>query len=339
VNLTIHDIAKLAGVGKATVSRVINDSGYVGKATRSRVEAVMDRVGYVPSAAARTLSKKESNFIGMVVPEFDNAFFSLMMKGVFSALIEKELTLLICSTEDQVDLDLKALNVIKEQRVKGLIYTPIADHKSLRVTIESLVKLGIPTVLLDRTLGTNDFDGVYTNDFGGAYEGTQALLQAGHKDIGIVVGNLDWSNARRRLEGFVAALASYGISLNEENIIHGHFRDNITYEKTKIFLERKNLPTAFFVSNNLCSLGFIRAIFEKGLKIPEDMAYLGFDDVKEFEILGMKFSHLYRDPKAMGRMAAEILIKKLESPNDKIKTQIIVDSVLNLLGSEKRVMQ
>jgi LacI family transcriptional regulator len=338
-NLTIIDIAKLAGVGKATVSRVINNSGYVKANTRAKIDAVMRRVGYVPSAAARALSKQESNFIGMIVPEMDNPFFGMLMKGVLSVLIEKDLTLLICSTEDRMDLDLRALNTIHEQRVKGLIYTPIADDKLLHIALESLSKLDVPIVLLDRMLGTNDYDGVYTNDYSGAYIGTQALLQAGHTDIGIVVGNLAWSNARKRMEGFKDAIESFGLKVKEKNIIHGHFRENITYEKTISFIESNgnDLPTAFFVSNNLCSRGFIRAVYEKNLKIPDDLAYVGFDALEELDILGVKFSHLYRSPFAMGKMAAELLLKRLSKSDDGTRRQIIIDSELNLIGSEKRI--
>ena len=335
--VTISDIAKKAGVAKSTVSRVINEKGYVKEATRVKIEKIMQELSYTPSATARSLSMQKSSVVGVVFPEMDNPFFAKIIQSINVVLSQNELTVMLYFTANKVEEDIKALNTIRCQRVCGLIYTPAIEYENedKKDTIMQILSgIGTPVVLLDRTIPGTSYDGVYSNNFEGAYSATRALIAAGHTKIGIVLGDMTLSIGRDRYLGFKKALEDNGVKFRNKYAIHGEFNTEITYQETKKFLTGNDLPTAFFVSNNLSSKGFLKAVFENGLKIPEDLAYIGFDPVDGIEIFGLEYSCLDRNVEHMGTEAARLLMKRMANVYGKTE-QIPLTPVLRLRGSEK----
>jgi len=335
-NMTISEIAKLAEVSKATVSRVLNSTGYVSEATRNKVKKIIRENSYTPSSTARNLSKQENDTIGVVIPETGNPFFAEILKGISHVVDANNLTLIYCNTDNNAEKDIKALKLLRRQRVRGLIFTPAIDYKSSEYneTIHTLLaNIGAPVVILDREFDNLRFDGVYSNNFRGAYMATEALIKAGHRKIGIVTGDLNLSIGRERFDGYKQALYDNNITVHKKYILEGKFDKDISYGKTKEMLNEKVRPTAFFVSNNASSAGFLTAVFEKGLNIPQDIAYIGFDKVDGIEILAQKFSYVERDVLSMGTDAMKLLLKRIDNPSGE-KTQIIIQPYLKLMGSE-----
>jgi len=336
---TIRDIAREAGVGKSTVSRVINGSGYVSVETRKKIEEVMKRNNYVPSSAARSLSKKESDTIGLIIPEVTNPFFGEILNGISQRVDENDLTLILCnSANDDIEKDFRAFEGMLRHRVKGLIFTPATSYskKQLCRLCNYLDKLQCPLVLLDRSIANLNIDGVFTDNFQSAYMATEALIKAGHRKIGTVTGDQNLSIGCDRQAGFEKALETYGIELNEKYIVQGNFDTETTYICMQELIQTGDLPTAFFISNNLSCAGFLKAVIKHRLRIPEDIAIIVFDKIIGQDIFDLKYSFVERDVQNMGRLAMQLLLSRLKEPNRNVE-KIVIKSTLNLLGSEKFV--
>lgn len=335
---TISEIAKQANVGKATVSRVINGTGYVHVETRKKIEELIKHYKYTPSATARNLSKRESSTIGVIIPEADNQFFAEILKGISNVVDDNNLTLMFCNTDNTPEKDVKSLLIMQQQRVKGLIFTPAIDYQKPEEyeKIKDLVNgIHAPVVLLDRMIGNLNYDGVYFDNCESAYLATEVLINVGHKKIGVLAGDLNLNLGRERLAGYKKALDNYHIEVEDRYILHSNFNMNTAYSLTKQILQSSDRPTAFLACNNLSSMGFLKAVFEMGLRIPEDLAFMGIDRVYGLDFFGLSYSYVDRDVPYMGAEAMRLLLRNIENPSHPHE-QIIMPPHLHLVGSEKK---
>ncbi len=338
-NVTIQDIAREAGVGKTTVSRVINGNGYVKEETAQRVHKVMEKYHYQPSAAARSLSRQESDMIGLLLPEIDNPFFSEMIQGIASVVERSGFTVMLSSSANTPERDFRILESMHRQRIRGLIYVPACDYDDeenygqIKVALE---QLGCPVVILDRPIARLDYDCVTTDNFIGAMSCTQTLIDAGHKRIGVVAGNMELFIGRERFRGFQKALERAKLPLKKEDILYGEFDKQITYERVKEMLSRPDYPKAFFLSNNLSEAGFLKAVFERNLRIPEDVAFVSFDKISNQDIYNMPFTYLERNVRDLGEQAAQLLIRRFDDPDGPVQKVVVISKVIPM-GSERKV--
>lgn len=337
-DVTITDIAKKAGVSSATVSRTLNNSGYVKEETRKRVLKAMKELDYAPSAVARSLSKNQTNIIGMVVPDINNPFFCEVFKGVSKIADKHNLNIILCDTdEDALNKEIKYLRMLKEQRIRGLIITPTSEEKEFNSEYLGLLEsLGIPIVLVDRDVKYSNFDGVFLDNIKGAFEGTEALIKEGHKKIAIIAGPTTSKPGRDRLRGYKKALQMNNIPVDKKYIFYGDFKLESGYNLTRKILRMKDRPTALFTSNNLMSMGCIKAMREEKKKVPEDMALVCFDEVEAFDVFDMSISVISRPTTEMGRIAMEILLERMnENSSNNTFKRITLSPQLILKGSEK----
>ncbi|WP_035294186.1 LacI family DNA-binding transcriptional regulator [Clostridium sp. KNHs214] len=334
--VTIKHIADKAGVSLATVSRVLNDSGYVKEETRKKVVQAIKELNYTPSAIARSLTKKKTNVIGVVVPDINNPHFGELIKGISKVVDAANLNMILCDTDESPDKELKALQLLREQRIEGIIVSPTSNENDFNSEcLNTLENLGIPIVLLDGDVKYSNFSGVFVDNIKGAYEGTAALIKEGHNRIAIITGRINSKPAKDRLIGYKKALAANNIDIREEYIFYGDYKEESGYKLTKEILNMKERPTAIFSSNNMMTLGCIKALNEHGISIPKDMAMVAFDELKVLNILGMNISFISTPTEEMGRTAMELLLENLK---DKEKTQvnrITLHPKLLLKGSER----
>lgn len=330
-NITIKDIAAEAGVSKATVSRVLNNPYIVEPETRARVEKIIEKRHYSPSAAARNLSKRTSDTIGFVVPEVDNPFFGDILRAVANAIEDFQLTLICCNTDDSMEKDLKALEMLKEQRVRGLLYTPAVDYctEEERAHLMKILKeMETPVVMMDRQVNIGDFDGVYFDDYHGMYNATKTLINEDHTKIAIINATLDRVLARTRRDGYIDALKASGIQPEERYILEGNYRMTKAYELSNYLLDMEDRPTAVITCNNRTTLGFLKALRERKEKAPEDIVYIGLDRIEELDVLGYKMNYIERDGKLMGQKAYELLARRIKCPEEPVK-EVILDAKLH----------
>ncbi|WP_349239084.1 LacI family DNA-binding transcriptional regulator [Petroclostridium sp. X23] len=315
-NITITDIAKEAGVSKATVSRVLNNSAAVDEKTRKHVLDVMKKNRYSPSATARSLSKQVSSTIGVIVPEVDNNFFGEMIRGVIDITDKNDLTLICCNTDDSADKDLKALDMLKSHRIRGLIYDPAIDYstdKEKKKVTQKLKELGAPVVVVDRNIGLNH-DGIFFNDYKAVYESVTALIENGHRKIAIINGTQERVLARERQQGFMDAMKDAGVTLCEDYIFFGDYSMDSAYNLTKELLKLNEQPTAVVTCNNQTSKGFLKAIYEVGKKVPKDYTNIALDKVGMLNILGIPYDYIERNAYQLGKKAMELLIQRIAFP-------------------------
>lgn len=334
---TIHDIARLTGVSHTTVSRVINNSGSVGKATRRRVEDVISKCNFVPSAFARGLSRSETNIIGLVIPEIRNPFFGDIIEGVTEIADQNGLSVMLYNTDEKVQKEQKVLRILQEHRVRGLIITPAFGQEEYNPEyIEAFEMLKTPIVLIDRKIINSKFDGVYFDDTRAIYDATMLLLNEGHRDIAILGGNKELKLAINRVNGYRLAFDNMGIKYSESNIHYDNFTKESAYNLTKMILQRQNKPTAIVANNNMLTLGCLKALFEIGLKIPDDISFVGYDRIELLDILKSNISIVEKDAIQMGRNAMKLLLEQLNEERTEPRN-ILMSATLLAVGSEKLV--
>lgn len=337
VDFTIKDIARLAQVSTATVSRALNDTGYVGVTTKEKIKGIAKELNYVPNVMARNLSKSESNAIAVVVPEITNPFFGEVVKGINAVADKNDLSILLYSTGEEVRKELRCLQLLKELRVKGLILVSSCEDEHFNSEyLKALQDLGIPIVLMDRDVKYSNFDAVFFDDIQGAFMGVDALIKAGHKKIAALCGPTVMRPGRDRLRGYKKAFFMNNIDLDESYIYFGEHNLESGFKETKQILQMREPPTAIFATNNMVCLGCMQALCDLGLKIPQDIALVGFDQIEVFDILNLNISVVYKDSEEMGRTAMNLLLKKIVNKAEALHTQrIILPTEIRLKGSER----
>lgn len=334
--LTIRDIARKGGVSTATVSRVLNNSGYVRKDVRDRVIKIIEENNYSPSATARSLSRQETNIIGVIVPSINNPFFAEALEGVTKIVDKNDLTLIYYDTQEDRRKEERALAMVSEQRVRGLIFTPSsangkADFQKLKAM---LTYIDVPVVLLDRPIPDSNFDGVYFDGYSGSYQAVKALIANGHKKIANITCDLNVKILADRFRGYKQALTDHGIKVDDRYIFISDSYLESSYRLALKMLAMKDPPTAVHTSNNDTTLGFLKAVTQMGLKIPDDIAFVGFDKLQVLEDIGVHYSFVDRDVEKMGEVAMDLLLKRIKEKKRQ-KEEIIFPPVLVMNGSEK----
>ena len=305
--VTISDIAKKAGVSSATVSRVLNDSGYVKQSTREKIEAAIKEMNFTPSAIARSLSKNETNTIGVIVPDITNSYFGEVIKGISEVAEANNLNIILFNTDNYLEKEVRALNVLKEQRIKGIIMTPGFGEENNKEYIETINNLNIPIVLVSADLKFKELSGIFVDNVLGGFNATNLLISEGHTKIGIMTGILSSEPAAERVVGYKKALKEANIEINDKYILDGQFSMEKAYELTKKLLDSKDKPTALITSSNRMTMGAIKALKENNKNIPEDLAIVAFDKVDLLDVLGIRITYIDECPMELGRNSMNLL--------------------------------
>lgn len=332
----IYEIAREAGVSIATVSRVINHSDCVSEKSRKKVLDAIRKLNYVPNGNARSLSTSTSTTIGVVIPDFNNPFFSQLLQGITRAADEQGYHIFLFNTDEDSEREHQVLQSMRENRLRGIIVTPVSETDTC--SAEYLVgfeNLGIPVVLLDRELDNDIFDRVVTDDERGVYDAVSELISRGHERIAIITGPRDSRPGHERFNGYQRAMTDHGLPLLPELIRAGDFKVTRAYEQTKALLALPQPPTAIFSSNNMTTFGCLRAFSELGLKAGEDIGLIGFDDIDALSWLNYPVSVVSRDVPEMGEQAMRLLLSRFDTEKEHLKgKRNCLPTELILRGSE-----
>jgi LacI family transcriptional regulator len=304
---TVHDVAKRAGVAPITVSRVINNSGYISEATRERVETIIKEIGYVPNTLARGLRSKRTNTLALVVTDITNPYFTLMARGVEDVAGASNYTVIYCNTDESETKEDKYANILAQRQVDGVLLVPAGGNDK---TIKFLETNGINVVVLDRRVSGVKTDFVCSDSKDGSNRLIKLLIGLGHNQIAIITGPKKVSTAVDRVTGYKQALTEAGL-IENELVYYGAFNQQSGYELTKQAMARSPKPTAIFGANNFIMLGIIKALRELRLDVPGDVSVVGFDDFPESMLVRPFFTAAVQPAYEMGRLAAELLLKRI----------------------------
>ena len=271
---TVHDVAKRARVAPITVSRVINNSGYISESTRKRVEAAIKEIGYVPNTLARGLRSKRTNTLALVVTDITNPYFTLMARGVEDVAGDSNYTVIYCNTDESEAKEEKYANILAQRQVDGVLLVPAGGNDK---TLKFLETNGINVVVLDRRVSGMKTDFVCSDSKDGSNRLIKLLIGLGHQRIAIITGPKKVSTAVDRVTGYKLALTEAGL-IENELVYYGSFNQQSGYELTKQAMMQSPIPTAIFGANNFIMLGIIKALRELQLNVPEDVSVVGFGD-------------------------------------------------------------
>jgi LacI family transcriptional regulator len=317
---TINDVAKRAGVAPITVSRVINNSGYASDETRKRVEAAIDELDYVPNTLARGLRSKRTNTLALVVTDIANPFFTLIARGVEDTASNAGFTVIYCNTDESEDKEQKYINILVQKQVDGVLLVPACSNSK---SVKFLHSNKIPIVLIDRSIPGFQTDLVRCNSEGGAYDLIEHLIELGHERIVTITGPRGVSTSEDRVSGYRRALSEAGLE-SLASVYYGAFTQASGYELTNQVLAQNPQPTALFGANNFLSIGVLKALRDANIRVPQDMAVVGFDDLPASMVVDPILTVAAQPAYEMGQQATEMLLKRLSVDTSESNQEVIL---------------
>lgn len=312
---TMKDVARRAGVSTATVSRVLSGGAPVSAELRERVQAAIDALDFLPSHVARSLRTRTSRIIGVIVSDIRNPFFTSLVRGIEDVAHANGYSLILCNSDEDPAKEELYVNVLAGEKVAGAIIVPIrSDSRAYDKQVES----GLPVVTVDRCLDHLETDTVMLDNAHGAYLGVSHIISRGCTRIALIAGPLHTTTGQERLEGYLQALAKHGVPVDNDLIKIGDYKRVSGYNLARELLDMACPPTAIFVANNMMTLGALQAIHDKGLRIPEDMALVGFGDMPWADLLHPPLTAVAQPTYELGCAAANVLLRRMADRNSPI---------------------
>lgn len=320
MSLNIKVIAEKAGVSTATVSRVLSGFPGVREKTKKKVMKITSELNYEVDGIARSLRQKKTFKIGVIVENVLSQFYSVLAKSIEDIANKYGYSVILCNGDDDPEKELNYLKVLRSSRVDGIIIAPTGKNADY---VNSLLQSNIKIVLVDRLIEGVDCDAVLVENEKGAYTAVKYLIDKGYKKIAIIDGFIDRTTGKERLKGYLRALNENNIPRNDNFIKIKDFKKRSGIVFANELLENKNKPEAIFVANLDLTLGAILSIKSLGLKIPDDIAVIGFDDSDWAQILDPPLTTISQPVYDLGSTAAEMLIKNIENDNSKKEKSIV----------------
>ncbi len=303
---TIREVAKRAGVAPITVSRVINDGHSVSPETRQRVELAIAELDYIPNALGTSLRSKRTQTLALLLSDITNPFWTTVARGVEDTAHARGYHIILCNTDESAEKQEEYLTFLLKKQVDGFLLVPTS-----RRSVSTLMKRKTPCVVLDRRFNDLDIDTVRGDSIGGAHTLTQHLLQLGHRCIALLTGPRDVSSAADRAAGYLRALEDAGlIDLAQE--LWGSYSQAGGAELARQALALHPQPTAFFAGNNFIAVGAMRALAAAGLRVPEDISVVAFDDLPLAVMFDPFFTVAAQPAYDMGARATKLLLDRLD---------------------------
>jgi DNA-binding LacI/PurR family transcriptional regulator len=314
-HITIKQVAEKAGVSIQTVSRVLNKRPDVSPETRKRVQQVMEGLSYQPYAIARGLASKRTYTLGLIAPDFTDYWFAQVATGAEAEAHEHGYFFMLGTTGMNPQDEPKFLRLLTERHVEGILFIR-AEHLKDLEHLRKLQQSGIPVVSTGLYVPGSEFSFVEVDNLDGARQATQHLINLGHRQIAMITGPQGLNSVENRTQGYLQALQSGGLVPNPELIIQGQSWWHRTgYEAMKALLNKKLPFTALFAHNDRLARGAMMALSEAGLKVPQDVSIVGYDDTPEAEFADPPLTTIRQPMCAVGKAAAHLLITLIEDPN------------------------
>ena len=307
--VNMKTVAKKAKVSIATVSRVLNDLPNISEKTRKKVLNAVNDLDYEINAVASDLRRKSTKTIGIIVGNILSQFHSIVAKAVEDTANKFGYNVILCNSDDNPEKELEYLKVLKSKRVDGVLL--ISREGNIRY-INKMINSGIKIVLLDRLIDGLECDAVIVDNENGAYSAVKHLITEGYKKIGIICGPLNIFTDKERLNGYLRALNEAGIKEDKNLIKIEGLKKEDGVKQAKEFLEASERPEAIFTANLDLTLGAVIALKKMGIKIPDEIGIIGFDDIECFLLMDPPLSTVNQPIYSLGATAADLLIKRIK---------------------------
>jgi LacI family transcriptional regulator len=310
--VTIRDVAARAGVSSTTVSHVINNTRPVSAELRTRVEAAMAELGFQPNALARSLRRKQTRTLGMIVPDSANPFFAEVGRGIEDTSFAAGYSIILCNSDGARARELLYLDLLVQKQVDGVLLVPTGDHAELAARLRTR---NIPVVVIDRDVSDTPIDRAHIDNVAGGYIATRHLLNLGHRRIGYIGGLPHLSPVPDRSAGYLRALQEACLPADDRLIVAGNFRDVGGYSGAQALFALPDPPTAIFAGNDLMAIGALAAARDAGIAVPADLSLVGFDDIHLAGYINPPLTTVAQPKYELGVVAAELLLARLAEPD------------------------
>jgi LacI family transcriptional regulator len=329
---TIQDVARHAGVSIATVSRVLNGTAYVNEEVAARVRAAVKELQYQPSRAAQALRANRSKIIGLLISDIQNPFFTALIRGVEDVASRNGYSLILCNSDENPRKEQQYIEVLCAERVAGAIIVPTSENPAkLRLFREH----EIPLISVDRRVKDRTTDAVLIDNVRGAYEAVTHLIANGYRRIGVITGPVGTTTGRERLEGYRKALREANIVGDPALERVDDFKGEGGRKCAHVLLDLDLPVDALFTTNNLMTLGALEAIHTRHLRIPDDIAIVGFDEMPWAALSGVSLTTVTQPVYELGSTAALRLFQRLQEPAVFSRQEIILAPTLLVRDSTR----
>jgi LacI family transcriptional regulator len=326
---TIKDIAKLAGVSHTTVYRALNDKPRISQPTKERIISIAQKCNYQPNVLAQSLVLGRTKSLGLVITTIVNPFYPELAKGIEDAARSLGYNIILCCTNFDLSLEKQYIDMLRSRGVDGIIFTSAHTHDP---NITRLVEDRFPLILVNRRVYgdpvMNRTDYVVVENVDGGFIAVEHLIKMGHRRIGVISGPADSSAAVERLEGARKAMSEYRLNPTDLLVLEGDFLKPSGYEAAGRFLSLKDPPSAVFAVNDYMALGAYEAALDSGLRVPEDLALIGFNDITFSATKGIELTTIGQKKHEMGSIAIHTLIDRIEGRDGGKVTQITLEPEL-----------
>ncbi|MHC4800055.1 MAG: LacI family DNA-binding transcriptional regulator [Planctomycetota bacterium] len=323
--VTISEVAKKANVSRSTVSHVINSTRYVSEETRQRVEQAINELGYRPNILARSLRLGQTHTLGLILPDSSNTFFAEIGRGIEIAAFESGYNVILCNSEEDPQKESLYIDVLTKKQVDGIILTSTCSQGDALCSVN---KLQIPIVLLDREITDLALDTVSTDNKAGGLIATNHLISLGHRRIGCIAGPSSTNPSAQRLIGYKQALSEAGIPFDEALVRNGDFHALSGLVMGNELLSMAEPPTAIFACNDMMAIGVLRAASERGIRVPNDLALVGFDDIELDSFTNPPLTTIAQPKLEMGSKATQFLIQRIKNPQHDLRYEMLPVSLV-----------
>ncbi len=312
---TIEDVAKLSGVSKATVSKVLNNSAKISKLVRKQVQEAAEKLDYRPSQIARSLKNKITKSIGLILPSITDPFFAELIRGVYSVAAEKGYMMILCGSEENIRAEFSYIQILEDIWVDGMIFSGIRGERDEDEQIRILHDKEIPMVLVDREIEDYFANVVMIDDKQAAFKATKYCLEMEHRKIGFIAAPLNVKIFSKRLEGYKKALQTFGLDVDEKLVQEGDLSPQSGEVVARYFLNCKQPPTAIFASTDMMAIGALKEIQKSGLNVPRDISLIGFDDIPLVSLVTPSLTTIHAPSYEIGVEATKLLMREIEGKN------------------------
>lgn len=322
----MKDVARLAGVSTSTVSHVINNNRFVSEQVREKVDQAIRELNYAPSALARSLKINQTRTIGMLLTASSNPFYSEVVRGVENSCYERGYSLILCNTEGDEERMNRSLETLMQKRVDGLLMMCTETHLPSAEILNRYPS--VPMVMMDWAPFEGRGDIIQDNALLGGELATQHLIDRGYTRIACIAGPQDKTPARLRLEGFHKAMESSGLPVLPGYVVDGDFEFQGGFNAMNQLLTLELLPEAVFTSNDAMAVGVYHALFQAGLRVPQDIAVMGYDNIELARYLTPPLSTIHQPKDQLGELAIDTLIHRMSDPDASQQTLVLTPELV-----------